>query len=661
MHIPPWLWFSTFSHKGKDDSKCGGFEDDIDAETFVRSGGVCIDHISVSRRWDSREKRYRRIPLTTPRYRSSGWFSHTTWQEALPTDRDLAISYATGYSDAPAVVTLDLDYPKAPAGETLDPLKAEWADLTRDKITQKLSDWRCPVAPSASGKGRRVAFRVSVADADHYERRHGIWRHESGVVCEVYPPGAQRHVLLYGLDGDLPQLAPVLVDDLLTEVGFTKDTPKDTNKHEIWGSKGLASFMEVCDREGWDLAFNEMSMTAFCDGIEQDDGWIHRVRSHLELNYLLKTERTTPSGGAYVVTSKFTVNEKLVFRWGIEGALLRKLYHPVRDWLLMLPRWDEVPRVDFLLEWCLGASVADDDSGVLVRTASRDIIMGLVNRAIEPGIAWPRIAVLWGPQGCGKSSYLKHTLPPELDLYHESMHFPLSDEELFEATRTKWLVEFSDPSTRRAEAEQAKTFISRRQYPYRHRYGVLSTNHKYAFHMVMSGNPLGNTSIPSDASGYRRYISVDCVKTMDYKELTTFLAEHRQQIWAEALHRYRAGERFEELPDELHEARDHAAQLKAGNGHLDNFFESVTAQVGHLQAGGRFPDDGLALHDMVTKFLTTINTSAEGEGVFREPDQGRVSEFVNRNSVALSAGLKQLGLVQRKVGKTKSRRWFPGV
>ena len=305
----------------------------------------------------------------------------------------------------------------------------------------------------------------------------------------------------------------------------------------------------------------------------------------------------------------------------------------------------------------MGASVADDDSGVLVRTASKDIIMGLVNRAMEPGCAWPRIAVLWGPQGNGKSSYLEHLLPPEQDWYHEAMHFPLTDEELFDATRTKWLVEFSDPSTRRAEAEAGKTFISRRQYPYRHRYGVLSTTHHYGFHMAMTGNPEGNTSIPSDASGYRRFLSVDCVKVKDYHELTSFLAEHRQQIWAEALHRYRSGERFEELPDELHEARDHAAQLKAGNGHLDNFFESVTTQVGHLQAGDRFPDGGLAVHDMVARFLTTTDAL----GIPKEPDQGRVSDFVNRNAVVISAGLKQLGLVQRKVGKAKVRRWFPGV
>ena len=649
------LMASTFSHKGEEDSKCGGFEDDIDAETFVRTGGVCLHHVSVSRRWDSQEKRYRRVSRTTPRYRSGGWFTHTEWQQTLPTDGDLAISYACGYSDAPAVVIVDLDFPKAPKGETLDTAKAEAADIARDTIAQRLSDLGCPTAPSASGKGRRSAFSVSAADADYYERRLMIWRHESGINVELYPPGCARHVMLYGLDGDLPDLEPAAVDDLLTELGFLKDAPRDNDKRNIWGSKGLAAFMEVCDREGWDLAFNVMSQTAFCNGVEQDDTWIHKVRSHLELNYILMSERTTPSGGTYVATSKFTVNEKLVHRWGIEAALLRNTYHPVQDWLNEQPAWDGTDRIDFMLEWCLGASVAEDDSSVLVRTASRDIIMGLVNRAMEPGSAWPRIAILWGPQGSGKSSFLEHLLPPEMGWYHESMHFPLSDEALFDATRTKWLVEFSDPSTRRAEAESAKTFLSRKEYSYRHKFGVLSTTHQYNFHMAMSGNPDGNTSIPADASGYRRYVSVDCLKVKNYDQMTSFLAEQRAQVWAEGLYRYRSGERFQELPDELHAARDHAAQLKTGNGHLDSFFEVVIAHVERLQGGGRFPDGGLAVHDMVERFLTTTDVL----GIAKEPDPGRISDFVNRNSVAISAGLKQIGLVQRKVGKQKLRRWLP--
>ena len=279
------------------------------------------------------------------------------------------------------------------------------------------------------------------------------------------------------------------------------------------------------------------------------------------------------------------------------------------------------------------------------------------------GVRGPESRFSGGIRVVGRSTFYEHLPPPEMDWYFENpCSFPMSDEELFDGTRTKWLVEFSDPSTRNGQRQStAKGFLSRKQYQIRHKYGLLSSKHEYGFHMGMSGNPGGNTNIPVDGSGYRRYLSVDCLKITDYAGMTAFLNEHRLQIWAEAMHRYNAGERFAELPAELHEARDNAAQEKAGSGHLDNFFESVTAQVGHLQAGDRFPDGGVSVHKLVTEFLTTINTSAEGEGIFREPDQGKVSEFVSRNAVPISAGLKQMGMTQRKIGKAKLRRWFPSV
>ena len=64
----------------------------------------------------------------------------------------------------------------------------------------------------------------------------------------------------------------------------------------------------------------------------------------------------------------------------------------------------------------------------------------------------------------------------------------------------------------------------------------------------------------------------------------------------------------------------------------------------------------MALHELVTGFLTTWDGSEP-----RTPDGGRVSEFVHKNSSALSAGLKDLGLVQRKIGRSKLRRWFFAV
>ena len=73
--------------------------------------------------------------------------------------------------------------------------------------------------------------------------------------------------------------------------------------------------------------------------------------------------------------------------------------------------------------------------------------------------------------------------------------------------------------------------------------------------------------------------------------------------------------------------------------------------AGQLERGGEraSPDGGLSLNELVTAFLTTWDGFAP-----RTPDGGRVAEFVHKNSSALSAGLKDLGLVQRKIGKQQT-------
>ena len=571
------------SHKEGKQSKCGGFQDGISAEEFVRIGGVCRNHVIKSKK--------KREPI--PYYTSFGW--HDCGQlEAQGFDPE-QLAFCCAYSDAPSVVIVDLDIGHNMEDPKQPPTAEELAERgpVRDGLMEQLAALGCPTGPSGNPNSRRAAFAVTELDIFGGKR---VWKHPTGMACELYGPGAKSHILIYGLDGDLPTLTAETLAKVLLGLGFTPPAPK-ANKFEIRGSKGLASFMVVAEREGWDLAFNTMSKTAFCDGVEQDDVWTHIARAHLELNYLLIQTRQTPTGGDFEQITKFAVNEKLIRSWGFETALLRNSYHPVQDWLNSQPAWDGKPRIDGLLTKCLGASVEGDDSGELVRTASSDIIMGLVNRAFEPGCAWPRITILWGKQGCGKSSLLESLLPASLDLYYESPTFPLSDEELFDHARSKWLIEFSDPSTRRAEAEAAKTFVSRKAYSYRHKYDGRSTNHPYNFHMVMTGNEGGNTLIPVDASGYRRYLSVDCQRVMSYEEMKAYTDSERGQIWAEALYRYRNGERFAEIPETLHAIRDAASQAKAGNGSLDGFFEHVEGAMQAQVRGGQ-QATGFSLHEL---------------------------------------------------------------
>ena len=641
---------STFSHKLADTSRCGGFEAGIDAETFVRRGGICVDHRSMRVLWDQKENRQRRQPHVEPRFESMGWADYATWENFLAgRGGDYGVSYASAYSDAPNVVVLDLDFPK----QTDDPTTAA---AIRDALTERLAALGMPLCPSASGEGRRLAFTVD--DPAVYGGKHLIWRHDtSGVNLEFTPPGCKRHVMLYGLDGDLPGLNPAEVDALLGELGFELDQPADNRGRYIIDGHGLGlkEFMTVCDREGWDLSFNVMSMTPFFADEELTDIRAHKIRSHLELRYYVRLPAQEGKDPKYI---PFITTKQVVLGWATEMALLRNSFHPVQQWLDGLPQWDRYSRNKHLLQWMLGAEVDGDTTGRLVETASNDIVLGLVGRAKEPGCPWPRLTALWGPQGHGKSSLLELLMPPGKNWYYESRTFPLSDEELFDNCRNSWLVEFSDPSTRKTESEGAKSFISRKSFSYRHRYDSRSTNHLYSFHMALTANPSGNSTIAVDASGYRRFLAVDIDRSRaivkNYGQLKQWMDDNRAQIFAEALYHWNRGGRFEEIAEDLHATRDAAAAQKAGNGHLDNFFEGVAETLDGLMTRGGFPAEGLAVADLVSTFLATV----EAYGPAREPDGEKVSEFLNRNSVAISAGLQGLGLIQRKVGKRKIRRWF---
>ena len=447
-------------------------------------------------------------------------------------------------------------------------------------------------------------------------------------------------------------------DDTPTE----EDTAEDEFVHRmtrrritVRGPKGVDAFESVMKARGWELKFNTMSKMASLNGMEIEQDSIAKLRYFLETGVWLQF-----GSGKGVSYKLFVANETEVDRWSHELALVHGSFHPIQDYLNGLAPWDGTPRIDGLLGWLLGGTIEDDTpQRDLARIASANIIMMLVNRAMEPGCAWPLMTILWGPQGLGKSAFLELLMPPDSELRYESATFPLTDEELFDFTRNSWLVEFSDPSTKRAESEGAKTFISRQGYTYRHKYARKSTRHPYNFGMVATGNPDGNTVIPPDASGYRRYLSVDCEKQFEYDKLKALMDAAREQIWAEAMQRYNTGEKFKEIPRVLHEIRDAAAGAKAGSEHLEGFTEYVADKLekdaADTAAGSpvaKDPSAGYAMDTLIEGFLNKnvidMNTASVGQ----------IVNFRRQNSAQLTACLKLLGMVNRKVTKKKVSRWF---
>ena len=72
------------------------------------------------------------------------------------------------------------------------------------------------------------------------------------------------------------------------------------------------------------------------------------------------------------------------------------------EFVMSLPKWDGVPRVEFALVDVWGA-----DDTALTRAASFNFFVSLIARAVVPGVQLDTLMVIEGPQGSNKSRSLR--------------------------------------------------------------------------------------------------------------------------------------------------------------------------------------------------------------------------------------------------------------
>ena len=221
-------------------------------------------------------------------------------------------------------------------------------------------------------------------------------------------------------------------------------------------------------------------------------------------------------------------------------------FHPVREYLDSLI-WDKRERLDkFFIEY-LGA---DEDE--YTKAVTRLSLIGAVKRIYEPGCKLDTSLVLVGPQGCGKSWTIKK-LGKE---WASDTLTTVQGKEAFEQIQGYWIIEMAElASFRKAEIETIKHFISKQEDVYRPAYGRFVINHKRQCVFFGTTNTY---DFLKDNTGNRRFYPLDChpqqVKKDVWEELTE---EETDQLWAEAVHRYKAGEKTYVNQKELE------AQIKA--------------------------------------------------------------------------------------------------
>lgn len=215
-------------------------------------------------------------------------------------------------------------------------------------------------------------------------------------------------------------------------------------------------------------------------------------------------------------------------------------YHPVRDYLNSVS-WDGVERLDTLLIDTLGA-----ENNELNRTVTRKTFTAAVARIMNPGCKMDYMLTLVGAQGLGKSS-LFGRLGGEW--FSDSLT-SVTGKEAYEQLQGSWIVEMGELSaTRKADVESIKHFLTKRVDRFRVAYGRHVTDFPRQCVFVGTTN---DVEFLRDATGNRRFWVMPVGKSEIRKPWHTFNQDEVDQLWAEAVQRFKDGELLY-LPEHLEE------------------------------------------------------------------------------------------------------------
>lgn len=199
----------------------------------------------------------------------------------------------------------------------------------------------------------------------------------------------------------------------------------------------------------------------------------------------------------------------------------------LRDYLRGL-EWDGVPRLDEWLYHAIGA-----EWNALTVAYSRRWMVQAVARALSPGCQADSVLVLVSEQGTGKSTLFKTLAGEE---WFRDTPLDLRNRDRFSIIHGAWVYEFAELASFRASRSEAiKAFVTSRTDTWRPPYARTEQTHRRRVVFVASTN---EKTFLADPTGSRRFWPVSVSGPLQRE----WLASVRDQLWAEAVVAYEAGE-----------------------------------------------------------------------------------------------------------------------
>lgn len=252
------------------------------------------------------------------------------------------------------------------------------------------------------------------------------------------------------------------------------------------------------------------------------------------------------------VVYKFKGKDKI--NDALQMIMKRNAFHPVREYLDGL-RWDGVERLDTCLIRYL-----DTDDTAYVRAVTRKWMCAAVKRVYEPGCKFDSMLLIMGEQNIGKSMFARTI---SRGWFTDSVA-RMDGKEAYESVRGRWIVEIAElAAARKSEQEAQKQFLSAQSDYYRPAYGKNLV--EFRRQCVFYGTTNDPEPLKDDTGGRRYWIVRSHRKTMS---TLPGLREEVDQLWAEAVVRYRQGENLW-LDDEL--IAGEAKEIQAANTYRDEW------------------------------------------------------------------------------------------
>ncbi len=302
------------------------------------------------------------------------------------------------------------------------------------------------------------------------------------------------------------------------------------------------------------IAYNQMTHLIDVNGElpweQVKPGWNDTDHAHLKMYF----------DRHYGIWSPTKVKDALL------SAASERVFHPIRDYLDSLPVWDGTERVDTLLIDYLGA---EDNS--YTRAVMRKTLVAAVARIYEPGTKFDYILVLNGPQGIGKSTFFAKLGGK---WFSDSLTVSdMRDKSGAEKLQGYWILELGElAGLRKMDVETVKSFITRTDDKFRQSYGINVENHPRQ--CVIVGSTNSTSGFLRDVTGNRRFwpvrVSGGTKKVWEMTEI--------DQIWAEALAKYRGGEQLiltGEVEQIAYEEQRDAMELDDREGIINDYLETL--------------------------------------------------------------------------------------